>query len=495
MSAENSVSFEKEVVIEKEVTREVDIEIEHTKPQVEVTKKVEVISNPVTKTVEVKKDVVVSKNQTPIKDQNLGSENSYEYSVEKVVEVERVVETEVVRNGEVIETTEGDKKLHLNYRKNRLTTFVKTMEFFKKTESTRFVDQSEMMKRSIRFRNFGEFLRLYLSDENRLKEYTEGKLKKEDVKMARRMIVDEDILEKMRHFYMMNSENENRVKEYSDLIEFARAPGKKNPEDEARLVDKMERGLESNNKVQFGMYGLRRNDQTEGLWGIGYIPYEKDAKDALDEEGKEGSQLVELPPIPEEGEEEKWRESGFFVRNRSRRMAFNDSLVMDRNSSQVLGAGDKKDDFESGEKIDFEYEIFGHMVIDLNHSLLWKNIKLNGERVCNERKIAVRKFLGKKKVTKVSDEELEKETQEFLSSKGEIEEKANEIRKEYVTTSSDLSKREEKISEFFKVVRKANVEDLHDSVYISEKIDSDTCLLYTSPSPRDLSTSRMPCSA
>ena len=489
MSSENSVSFEKEVVIEKEITREVDIEIENTKPEVEIEKTVEIVSEPVTTTVEVTKEVVVDKNQDPpIREENLDSENSYEYSVEKVVEVERVVETEVVRNGEVIETTEADKKLHLNYRKNRLTTFVKTMEFFKKTESSRFVDQAEMMKRSIRFRNFGEFLRLYLSDENRLNEYTQGKLKKEDVKMARRMIVDEDILEKMRHFYMMNSQNENRVKEYSNLIEFARAPGKKNPEDEARLVDKMEKGLESNNKVQFGMYGLRRSDETEGLWGIGYIPYEKEAKDALDEEGQEGSRLVELPPIPEEGEE-SWRESGFFVRNRSRRLAFNDSLVIDRNSSEVLGAGEKKDDFESGDKIDFEYEIFGHMVIDLNHSLLWKNIKLNGERVCNERKIAVRKFLGKKKATKVADEELEKEAKEFLESKGDIDEKANEIREEYATTSSDLSKREEKISEFFKVVRKANVEDLHDSVYISEKIDSDLFMTREKMRERSFSSS------
>ena len=475
MSSENSVSYEEEIIIEKEITREVDVEVEENKPEIEIEKTVEVVTEPITTTVEVTREITNEKSKNPsIKEGSFETENSYEYSVEKVVEVDRVVETEVIRNGETIES-DLDKKLHLNYRKNRLTTFVKTMEFFKKTESSRFVDQSEMMKRSIRFKNFGEFLRLFLSDENRLKEYTEDKLKKEDVKMARRMIVDEDILEKMRHFYMVNSQSNKRVKEYSDLIDFARTTGDKNPDDEARLVDRMEKGLESSNNVQFGMYGLRTTDETEGLWGVGYVPYEKNAKDALDEEGEEGCKLIELPPTPIEGEEDdqKWRESGFFVRNRSRKLAFNDSLIMDRNSSEVIGTQEKKDNYESGDKIDFEYEIFGHMVIDLNNSLLWKNIRLNGEKICNERKISVRKFLGKKKVTKVIDEELGEEIKEFIESKDEIQEKASDIRKEYENNSSDLSKREEKISEFFKIVRKANIEDLHEMIYTSEKIDSD----------------------
>ena len=36
---------------------------------------------------------------------------------------------------------------------------------------------------------------------------------------------------------------------------------------------------------------------------------------------------------------------------------------------------------------------------------------------------------------------------------------------------------------------------LHDEYFTSNRLFSDTCLLYTSPSPRDLSTSRMPSSA
>lgn len=493
MSTENSVSFEEEIVVEKEITREVDVEVIGNKKEVQVERTVEIERQPET-TVEVTREVV---QETPPPKQplpegvSLDSDASYEYSVEKVVEVDRVVETEVVRNGEVIEKRGEDKKVFLNYRKNRLTTFVKMMEFLKRTESTRFSHQAEMMKRTVRFRQFGEFLRLYLSDENRLKEFTEGKLEKEDVKMAQRMIVDEDILEKMRQFYMVNSWQDKRVKEYADLIQFARGSGDKSPEEEARLVDIMENGLKSHNTVQIGMYGLRTKDETEGLWGVGYVPYEETPLDALDDD-TDTARLTELPPLPEDSEsepegQEKWRESGFFVRNRSRRLAFNDALIVDRSTSEILGADGREEDFDSGKKVDFEYEIFGHLTMDLNQTLLWKKLKMNGDRASNERKIAVRKYLGKKRATKVKDAELSEEAKDFIEKEEELDVLAKGIRKEYDASAGDLSKREEQISEFFKLVSRANNKDLQEGVFVSG-VDADEYILRERESERKFSS-------
>lgn len=466
--SENSSEYEKEVIIEKEVTREVDVEVERTEPVQEVTTTVEVVTEPVTTEVQVTRETTTNP-VPPDVAEHVDSDASYEVSVEQVVEVERVVQTEVVRNGEVIERIEPDTKLHLNYRKNRLTTFVKTMEFLKTTESSRFSHQAEMMKRNVRFRNFKDFIRLYLSDENRLKEYVEGKLKKEDVSMASRIIVDEDILEKMRQFYLINSKSDKRVTKYSNLIDYARKNNDKDFDEEARLVEKMEGGLEEPNSVQFGMYGLRSTDETEGLWGLGYVPYDSAARDALDED-TEDVPLVELPPLPEEGEtqgEETWRKNGFFVRNRSRRLAFNDALVFSRDTCSILGADGKEEDFESGKKVDFEYEIFGHLVVDMNHAMLWKKTKLNSERAVNERKIAVRKYIGKKKVSKINDESINSEVQDFLQEETELEQEATKIRTEYSAEDTDLSTKEEKISEFFKIVKKSNMEDLASNVRLS----------------------------
>jgi hypothetical protein len=485
MSAENSVSYEEEIIVEREVTRDVEVEIEKNDNDHNVERTVEVVTevvqeDPKDNTQEVNKTFDYSqeirtqpkeKKKVEFEGVSMDSEHSYEYSVEKIVEVDRVVETEIVRNGEVIEKKKDDKLLHLNYRKNRLTTFVKMMEFLKTTESSRFSHQSEMMKTTVKFKKFGEFLRLYLSDENRLKEFTEGKLKKEDVKKAVRMVVDEDMLEKMRQFYMINSHHESRVKEYSNLIDFARKQGEKDPEEEAKLVEIMEKGLDNHNRVQMGMYGLRSTDETEGIWGVAYVPFEDSENDALDDD-QEKNNLIELPPIPDELEnegEEKWRENGFFVRNRSRRLAFNDALIVDRNSSELLGEGEKnKSDFESGKKVDFEYEIFGHLVIDMNNAMLWKKLKLDSEKVTNDRKIAVRKFLGKKKVTDIKDEKLKEEANDFIIKEESIEEEAKEIREEYLNSSEDLSKREELISKFFKVVSKVNNEDFNNTVFESD---------------------------
>ena len=51
-----------------------------------------------------------------------------------------------------------------------------------------------------------------------------------------------------------------------------------------------------------------------------------------------------------------------------------------------------------------------------------------------------------------------------------------------------------KIDLFGEVLEKINREYI-DEINQSESMDSAICLLYTSPSPRDLSTSRMPSSA
>ena len=51
------------------------------------------------------------------------------------------------------------------------------------------------------------------------------------------------------------------------------------------------------------------------------------------------------------------------------------------------------------------------------------------------------------------------------------------------------------LSEVFKPLERAQRKPQETRVGISQEILTEGCLLYTSPSPRDLSTSRMPSSA
>ena len=66
-----------------------------------------------------------------------------------------------------------------------------------------------------------------------------------------------------------------------------------------------------------------------------------------------------------------------------------------------------------------------------------------------------------------------------------------------VVRETVLSKMENRTLQECAAELSSNVENLHDS-YVLENVSDEEelcCLLYTSPSPRDLSTSRMPSSA
>ena len=65
----------------------------------------------------------------------------------------------------------------------------------------------------------------------------------------------------------------------------------------------------------------------------------------------------------------------------------------------------------------------------------------------------------------------------------------------YWLNEYDWKKQEEKLNEFPHFMTKINDLDIHFIHLKSPHPEAKPCLLYTSPSPRDLSTSRMPSSA
>ena len=122
----------------------------------------------------------------------------------------------------------------------------------------------------------------------------------------------------------------------------------------------------------------------------------------------------------------------------------------------MIGGTNSVTEDSKDEHRDFEYDIFGHLILDMEHSMLAKKIKMNSEKIVDERKVCVRKYMGKKKITSVEDPEIkaELETEGFFEQKMEIDEKANTIRGNYRKNKRS----EECADQFFALMREANLE-------------------------------------
>eukprot|EP00831_Metopus_contortus_P008788 TRINITY_DN13383_c0_g1_i2.p1 TRINITY_DN13383_c0_g1~~TRINITY_DN13383_c0_g1_i2.p1 ORF type:complete len:187 (+),score=55.36 TRINITY_DN13383_c0_g1_i2:275-835(+) len=92
-----------------------------------------------------------------------------------------------------------------------------------------------------------------------------------------------------------------------------------------------------------------------------------------------------------------------------------------------------------------------------------------------------------------SDESVNEEVPE--SDAAELEETTIKSAEESVTDNHSAAKDEDKTEKIAMPEKSAPEKTMEKEVSSSEKKESQACLLYTSPSPRDLSTSRMPSSA